>query len=130
MSSADTSTNAQVAIAAATSQFLDAFRRQDAAGCARLYTTDGATLPPNADIARGHAAIQAVWQEAFDAGLRGFEVDSLEVESAGDLAYEMGHYRMYAGDDLADEGKYILVWKREAGHWRIHRDIVNTSRPA
>jgi hypothetical protein len=22
------------------------------------------------------------------------------------------------------------LWKREAGQWRIHRDIVNSSRPA
>lgn len=130
MSSADPQAEVRAAIAAATTQFIDAFRRQDATGCARLYTADGATLPPNADIARGHAAIQAVWQEAFDAGLTGFAVESLEVESVGDLAYEMGRYRMYAGDDLADEGKYILIWKREAGQWRIHRDIVNTSRPA
>lgn len=130
MSSVDQQSDVQAAIAAATSQFIDAFKRQDAAACARLYTADGATLPPNAEIARGHAAIQAVWQEAFDAGLTGFQVDSLEVEGAGDLAYEMGRYRMYAGDDLADEGKYILIWKREAGQWRIHRDIVNTSRPA
>ncbi len=130
MSSADPQTEVRAAIAAATTQVIDAFRRQDAAGCASLYTADGATLPPNAEIARGHEAVQAVWQEAFDAGLTGFEVESLEVESAGDLAYEMGRYRMYAGDDLADEGKYVLIWKREAGPWRIHRDIVNTSRPA
>ncbi|GAC1428798.1 MAG: hypothetical protein NVSMB65_02130 [Chloroflexota bacterium] len=130
MSSADQQSDVRAAIAAVTTQFIEAFERQDAAGCATLYTANGATLPPNADIARGHTAIQAVWQEAFDAGLTGFEVESLEVESAGDLAYEMGRYTMYAGTDLADEGKYILIWKREESHWRIHRDIVNTSRPA
>lgn len=130
MSSMDQQSNVRAAIAAVTSQFIDAFRRQDAAACASLYTADGATLPPNADIARGRAAIQAVWQEVFDAGLTGFQVDSLEVESAGDLAYEMGRYSMCADDDLADEGKYLLIWRREAGQWRIHRDIVNTSRPA
>ena len=55
------------------------------------------------------------------------------MESAGDLAYEMGRYTLYAGDNaVADEGKHLhlLIWKREAGQWRIHRDIVNSSRPA
>src|SRR5207245_10071212 len=76
-------------------------------------------------------AIQEVWQGIFDAGLTAFRVESLEVESAGDLAYEMGRYTLYAGDnDAADAGKYIRIWKREAGQWRIHRDIVNSSRPA
>jgi uncharacterized protein (TIGR02246 family) len=130
MSSTESPTAVQAAIAAATAQFIDAFNRQDAAGCARLYTEQGATLPPNAEIARGRDAIQVVWQELFDAGLTAFAVDSLEVESAGEWAYEMGRYRLYAGDDLADEGKYVLIWKREGGQWRIHRDIVNTSRPA
>jgi ketosteroid isomerase-like protein len=130
MSSTEPQADLQAAIGAATAQFIAAFGRQDAAGCARLYTEQGATLPPNAGIARGRAAIQAVWQELFDAGLTAFAVDSLELEGAGEWAYEMGRYRLYAGDELADEGKYLLIWKREAGQWRIHRDIVNTSRPA
>ena len=130
MSTTEPQTDVRAAIAAATAQFIEAFGRQDAAACAHLYTERGATLPPGADILRGREAIQAAWQEVFDAGLTGFLVDSLEVESAGDLAYEMGRYAMFAGDDLADEGKYLLVWKREGGEWRIHRDIVNSSRPA
>jgi ketosteroid isomerase-like protein len=42
----------------------------------------------------------------------------------------MGRYTLYAGDNDVDKGKYVLIWKREAGQWRIHRDIVNSSRPA
>jgi ketosteroid isomerase-like protein len=72
-----------------------------------------------------------VWQGAFDAGLTDFRVETLEVESAGDTAYEMGRYTLYAGDQqVADEGKYILIWKREAGQWKIHRDITNSSQHA
>ena len=131
MSTREPQTEVQSAIEAATNQLIEAFGRQDAAGCASLYTTQGAMLPPNADIAWGRPAIQEVWQGIFDAGLTAFRVDSLEVESAGDLAYEMGRYTLYAGDNaVADEGKYLLIWKREAGQWRIHRDIVNSSRPA
>src|SRR5260370_37429822 len=87
-------------------------------------------LPPNADIAWGRPAIQEVWQGIFDAGLTAFPVDSLEVESAGDLAYEMGRYTLYAGDNaVADEGKDLLIWKRGAGQWRVHRVLANGSRP-
>ena len=133
MSTTEQQTEVRGAIEAATRQLIDAFGQRDAAGCASLYTADGAMLPPNADIAWGRQAIQAVWQGIFDAGLTAFRVDSLEVESAGDLAYEMGRYTLYAGDNaVADEGKHLhlLIWKREAGQWRIHRDIVNSSRPA
>ena len=131
MSTREPQTEVHSAIEAATNQLTEAFGRQDAAGCASLYTAEGAMLPPNADIAWGRPAIQEVWQGIFDAGLSAFRVDSLEVERVGDLAYELGRYRLYAGDHaVADEGKYLLIWKREAGQWRIHRDIVNSSRPA
>jgi ketosteroid isomerase-like protein len=30
----------------------------------------------------------------------------------------------------ADRGKYIVVWKRDGGQWRLHRDSWNTSMPA
>src|SRR5690349_13985617 len=89
-------TELRAAIEAATRQRSEAFARRDAAGCASLYTEQGAMLPPNADIAWGRQAIQAVWQGIFDAGLTASRDESLEVESAGDLAYEMGRYTMYA----------------------------------
>lgn len=131
METSTDTTEVRAAIEAGRRQLTDAFGQRDAAGCASLYTEQGAMLPPNADIARGRRAIQAIWQGIFDAGLTASRDETLEVESAGDLAYEMGRYTLYAGDNnVVDEGKYILIWKREAGQWRIHRDIVNTSRPA
>jgi uncharacterized protein (TIGR02246 family) len=130
MSTTEQQTEVRAAIETVNRQLIDAFRRRDAAGCASLYTAHGAMLPPNADIAWGRQAIQAVWQGIFDAGLTDFRDETLEVESAGDLAYGMGRYTLYAGENAVDTGKYVLIWKREAGQWRIHRDIVNSSRPA
>jgi ketosteroid isomerase-like protein len=31
---------------------------------------------------------------------------------------------------VLDEGKYIVIWKHEDGQWKLHRDILNSSRPA
>jgi hypothetical protein len=31
---------------------------------------------------------------------------------------------------ILDTGKYIVIWKRENGAWKWHRDIWNSSRPA
>jgi len=28
------------------------------------------------------------------------------------------------------DGKYVVIWKRDGGQWKIHRDIWNTSMPA
>ena len=131
MSIIEQQSEVRAAIETAARQRTDAFGRGDAAACASLYTEQGAMLPPNADIAQGRQAIQELWQGIFDAGLTASRDETLEVETAGDLAYEMGRYTLYAGDNnVVDEGKYILIWKREARQWRIHRDIANSSRPA
>jgi hypothetical protein len=29
-----------------------------------------------------------------------------------------------------DNGKYVVVWHRDAGTWKLHRDIWTTSQPA
>jgi uncharacterized protein (TIGR02246 family) len=131
MSTTEQQTAVRAAIEVAINQFVDAFRRRDAAGCARVYTEEAALLPPNAEIVRGRQAIQQAWQGVLDAGLTDCRVETLDVESAGDLAYEVGRLTLYAGEHhIADEGKYIAIWKREAGQWKLHRDIWNSSRPA
>jgi ketosteroid isomerase-like protein len=49
----------------------------------------------------------------------------------GDLAAETGKYDLTGADGtVLDSGKYVVVWKREGGHWKLHRDIWNTSMPA
>jgi ketosteroid isomerase-like protein len=32
-----------------------------------------------------------------------------------------------AEGNVLDRGKYVVVWQREQGQWRIHRDIWSTS---
>jgi ketosteroid isomerase-like protein len=30
---------------------------------------------------------------------------------------------------IADKGKYIVVWKKEDGKWKLHRDLSNSDLP-
>jgi hypothetical protein len=40
-------------------------------------------------------------------------------------------YRLQgAGGQVLDMGKYVVIWKQEAGQGKLHRDIWNSSRPA
>jgi ketosteroid isomerase-like protein len=53
------------------------------------------------------------------------------VEAHGDMAYEVGKLTLKGEDGtVLDSGKYVVIWKRENGQWRLHRDIWNTSMPA
>ena len=103
----------------------------DAAAAAALYTEDGKFLAPNADFFSGRDAIQGFFQGAIDGGIKGLNLTNLELEIQGDTAHEVGTYELVAdGGVVADSGKFIVIWKRIDGIWRLHRDMINTSRPA
>jgi ketosteroid isomerase-like protein len=112
-------------------RFIASFAAQDAADLVALYTDDAQLSPPHHDIIEGADHITAFWQGGFDMGLAGASLETLEVDNEGDTAIEVGRYTLTAGDgSTADEGKYLVVWKRIEERWYIHRDIWNTSRPA
>ena len=112
-------------------RFIASFAAQDAADLVALYTDDAQLFPPHSEVIDGADHITAFWQGGFDMGLAGARLETREVDNEGDTAIEVGHYQLTAGDgSVADEGKYIVVWKRIEDRWFIHRDIWNTSRPA
>lgn len=122
---------ARAAIEEAGLKFSALVAKGDAAGLAAMYATDGQVLPPNSDIVSGAPAIQALWQGVIDSGIKGAKFTVLDVTERGDLASETGKYEMSGADGkVLDHGKYVVVWKREGGRWKLHRDIFNTSLPA
>ena len=106
--------------------FAAAFLRGDAEAVAELYTEDGQLIPPGSEVVTGRSAIAAFWKGAIDAGVKDLVLTTVQVESAGDLAYEVGTVRIVAKDDQVSEDRYLVVWKRENGKWQLHRDIWNS----
>jgi uncharacterized protein (TIGR02246 family) len=118
-------------IESANAQFMSAFKRSDATAIANCYTSGAQLLPANSDFVRGTAAIREFWQNVMNMGLKSASLETIEVEDHGDTVIEVGRYRLLAaGDALADHGKYIVVWKKHSGTWKLHLDIWTTSQPA
>jgi len=118
-------------IAAADDNFMAVFSHGNPTALAELYTEDAQLLPPNSDFVIGKEAIRAFWQGIIDMGIKAVKLEIIEVASHGDTAIEMSKYTLEdkLGQAL-DRGKYIVVWKREGGQWKLHRDIFNSSMPA
>lgn len=111
--------------------FMAAFTRGDSAGVAAVYTETGQVLAPNFPVMSGKPAIQAFWQEAMQRGIAAISLETVEFEEAGDMAWEVGRGLLKSRDgQVLDEGNYLVIWKRENGVWKWHRDIFNSSRPA
>jgi ketosteroid isomerase-like protein len=79
----------------------------------------------------GRDAITKMWSSLLASGIRSLALTAVEVTGGGDTAQEVGTYLLKTPDgSVADEGKYIVLWKKDGGRWRLHRDIWNSNAPA
>jgi uncharacterized protein (TIGR02246 family) len=125
-----TTTVATTAISAVYEGFMRAVERGDADAISALYTEDAQILPPGGDIVSGRGALPAFWAATLGMGIKRCSFQTLEVEEHGDTAIEIGRVTLYGeGDIQIDTPKYLVVWKRHAGEWRMHRDIFNSDQP-
>ena len=122
------------AIEANLKTFVDEFNKGNAAGVAQIYALDAKLLPPNDKMVEGRANIQTFWQGAIGAGLKLTSLSITTLTPAGNLAVETGKYVSTipgaGGATNTDEGKYVVVWRREGRDWKIIRDIFNSDKPA
>ena len=119
--------NVHQAIGEVNKKFMSAFGRGDAGGVAALYTDAGQLLPPGSDIITGREGIAAFWTGGMEMGIKRVELNTLELDPQGDTAIEVGRATLYSeGGDVIDDPKYLVVWKREGGQWRLHRDMWNS----
>lgn len=107
-------------------QWQDAFNRADAPALLALYTDDATVLPPHQPMATGPEAVRQVMQAHASAGLK-VAIRALETRGDGALAYQLGTWVVSSAEGTElDHGKFIQVWKRVDGAWKIHRDIWNS----
>jgi uncharacterized protein (TIGR02246 family) len=113
-------------IEAANRAFEEAARALDRERLAAAYTVDAIVMPPDGPFVKGREHIGQFWVSAIQQmGAKDVRLNTLDVEVAGDTAYEVGEavITLASGSMTA---KYVVVWKRTGGQWRLHWDIWNT----
>jgi ketosteroid isomerase-like protein len=61
-----------------------------------------------------------LWQ-SYEKDMTAVDYQTIEVIDAGDYAIQFGKYdATYQGKP--DQGRYVTVWKKENGTWKIVRD--------
>lgn len=110
-------------------------RAKDAAAIERLYADDAVLMAPGERAVAGSAAIGARWARQLQ--LKDFKFSlqpqQLVVSMSADLAYERGTYNFaatLAQGAITDTGKYVLVWQKARGEWKVISDIFNSNPPA
>ena len=121
----------RAAINAANAKMVADYAAGDSKALAQAYTEDALMLPPDATRVVGYSAIEALWKSWIDAGIKNLTLKSTDVDSNGDLAYEVGEFTLQVpfksqnsstdeGNPSTASGNYLVVWKRGAdGVWRL-----------
>lgn len=100
------------------------------------YSDDAIVMPPNAAAATTKEAIRKTWKDVFDVTVSGsWKATNVKVANSDDMAYVSGTYEFTmngpSGKPETDKGKYVEVWKKQAGgKWTCEVDIWNSDLPA
>ena len=111
-----------------------AFNSGDTRAMSAVYTPDANLFPLSNVRLQGRASILEYLVAQRGLGMKNPRLQTLEVVTMGDVAYEMGAYTVgySTGPDSSrsDSGKYMVVWKLQSdGSWRYHVGIW-TAEPA
>jgi ketosteroid isomerase-like protein len=99
-----------------------------------FYAADAVEMADNTPLIRGRDAIRQ-WYETWltPAGVSmTFASDTVVVAASGDLAYDVGtyHFRTVGRTGNVDDvGKYLTVWKKVDGEWKVAVDMGNSDLP-
>ncbi len=81
----------------------------------------------------GREGIEEFFQAGFDAGVGDLQGTVIELSVSGDMAHVVGMYSLTIqpeeGEAISDNGKYVEIWRRENGTWKINVGIWNSSLP-
>jgi uncharacterized protein (TIGR02246 family) len=118
------------AIAAANAKWIALFEKGDFDGVAQLYTVDATAFPPDSPMVKGRPAIGKLWESMAKQG-GNTKLTTLEVKRLGpSAAREIGTFSFMTKGPSPKEvsGKYLVVWEKIGGEWKLAADIWNNGR--
>jgi uncharacterized protein (TIGR02246 family) len=111
-------------------QFTRAFNTGDIAAVAAHYTEDATVLPPGAEMVMGRNAILTFWKSAAEQ-IDDIKLTAVDVKPLGSTAArEIGTFSLQIKGPQPQEvtGKYVVVWEKVGGEWKLATDIWNTNQ--
>jgi ketosteroid isomerase-like protein len=127
---AQTARSETAAIAEAGRQFSAAYMRGDTDAIMALYTSDAVIFPERSNAISGLEAIRRYWSRGQGSRVTRHQLTPTSVVVDGRHAYDHGTYEI-AGEREGKawgpfRGKYLVVWRREPGGWKMQLDMWNS----
>jgi uncharacterized protein (TIGR02246 family) len=117
-------------------EWAKAARARDIDRVVSFYAKDGSVAWPGDKAAKGHANIRARWEDAYKQTPElwlDFKPTHIEIAKGGNMAVDFGvvYFAPNAKpDDPQNVAKYLVVWKRENGAWKVLYDCYNMNGAA
>ena len=106
--------------------FQKAFETSDSVGLANLYTSDGKMMMPGAPSIVGRPAITSTIAMFMKMNIKR-QAKTIDVWGNDEMIAEEGTASLSdQKGSVLDQAKYLVIWKKEDGQWKIFRDMWNT----
>ena len=120
----------QSEIEAVNAKWIEFFNKGDFAGVASLYAEDATAFPPGSSMAKGRAAIEALWKRMAEQ-VSDPKLTTLDVKPLGpSAAREIGTFSLKTKGPMPKEvtGKYVVAWEKIGSDWKLAADIWNDGK--
>jgi ketosteroid isomerase-like protein len=104
----------------------------DLEGMLSYYSENPISMPSYQPALRGLDAMRESHKQQHEMGMKitAFELIATDVIVEGNIAVEIGTYTismdMAEMDTWDDHGKYMNVWEKQGGDWKLRADMWNT----
>lgn len=117
-------------IAQANQLYEERFTRDDAQMYAKRYCRDAVIFPAENPSIAGRDSIRAYYYDKGRNKELKIVITEKNIYGSPELVVEEGIYDFPDGKGGSfDKGKFIALWKKEEGSWKLFREIWNTDLP-
>ncbi len=115
------------AIMALEGKWSDMYSAGDLDGITALLASNSILIASGEQVVVGADNVRRATETMLAAGSEGvsWQSDAAFVAPSGDMAYDYGTATTRLPDGSTVEGKYLVVWTREDGEWKIAADMFN-----
>ena len=120
---------ARKAIAFSNSIYFESFVKNDSSIFIDRYAEDCLIMAPNTPVIKGHTGALQFFKIAYnDIGLRNGKFITTAIYGSGnDYVVEEGTWQSFdKNNQLFDNGKFLVLWKKTDKGWKMFRDSFST----
>jgi len=105
-------------------KFSEQIKNGDSMALASHYATDAAILLPKSEPIKGKDMLSA-WGSMLRAGTEETTFQTIDLIGSNDFLIETGYISTKGSDNSIYKSKYLVVWKKQNGEWKLYRDMIN-----